>query len=83
MLALAKAAINKEALLAGMSQIDHEYSAWIQAMVLRFAETLFRLRPDLTRKGYSVVLITGIMGVYSEEYRFARQYLGKPMGRER
>lgn len=80
LLALTRAAISKEVRLAGISQNDHEYFSWTHAMVLRFAETLFRLRPDLTRKGYSVALITGIMGVYSEEYRFARQYLGKPMG---
>lgn len=56
-----------------------EQFAWYQAVILRVAETLSLVRLDLSRKGYSVSELAELMSIYTQEFRTARDLLGKPM----
>lgn len=79
LLALASAATQEQAVLAGLSPKGRETDAWFQAVILRVAEALSLIRPHLSDQGFTAEQISGIFGVYATEYRTARELLGKPM----
>lgn len=56
-----------------------EQFAWYQAAILRVAETLSLVRLDLSRRGYSTSELSGLMSIYQQEFRTARDLLGKPI----
>ncbi|KAA5679873.1 hypothetical protein F3G60_11105 [Pseudomonas aeruginosa] len=56
-----------------------EQFAWYQAVILRVAETLSHVRLGLSRKGYSTSELSELMSIYQQEFRTARDFLGKPM----
>lgn len=56
-----------------------ELFAWYQAVILRFAETLSRVRVDLSSRGYSSVELSVLMSIYQSEFCIARDLLGKPV----
>jgi hypothetical protein len=69
----------EQALLSNESPKGREYDSWMQAAILRIGETLSELLYSLNKMGVEAHCITGIMDAYREEYRFAREALGKPM----
>lgn len=79
LLALASAATQEQAVLAGLSPKGRETDAWFQAVILRVAEALSLVRPHLSDQGFTAEQISGIFGVYATEHRTARELLGKPM----
>lgn len=56
-----------------------EQFSWYQAVILRVAETLSHVRLGLSRKGYSTSELSELMSIYQQEFRTARDLLGKPM----
>ena len=56
-----------------------EQFAWYQAVILRVAETLSLVRLGLSRKGYSTSELSELMSIYQQEFRTARDLLGKPI----
>lgn len=76
---LAHAVTIEQALLSNESPEGREYDAWMQAVILRVGETLCEILHALVTLGLSAEHITGIMDAYRQEYRFAREALGKPM----
>lgn len=56
-----------------------ERFAWYQAVILRIAETLSLARLDLSKRGYTTLELFELMSIYQQEYRTARDMLGKPM----
>jgi len=56
-----------------------EHFAWYQAVILRVAETLMLVRLDLSKKGYTTAELSGLMSIYQQEFRTARDLLGKPI----
>ncbi|HBP5530671.1 hypothetical protein I5I61_22610 [Pseudomonas nitroreducens] len=56
-----------------------EQFAWYQAVILRVAETLSHVRLGLSRKGYSTSELSVLMSIYQQEFRTARDLLGKPI----
>lgn len=56
-----------------------ERFAWYQAVILRIAETLSLARLDLSKRGYTTSELSELMSIYQQEYRTARDMLGKPM----
>lgn len=76
---LANAVTMEQALLAGDSPEGREYDTWMQAVILRIGETLSEILHALNTLGIEEGHVTGIMDAYREEYRFAREALGKPM----
>jgi hypothetical protein len=69
----------EQALLSNESPEGRDYDTWMQAAILRIGETLSELLHSLTKMGVEAHCITGIMDAYRQEYRFAREALGKPM----
>ena len=76
---LAHAVTVEQALLAGVSPEGRDYDSWIQAVILRIGETLSEILYALNKLGLEAIHIMGIMDAYRQEYRFAREALGKPM----
>jgi len=76
---LAHAVTVEQALLAGESPDGREFDTWMQAAILRLGETLSEILHLLETLGLEERHIRGIMDAYREEYRFAREALGKPM----
>ena len=76
---LAHAVTIEQALLSNVSPEGREYDAWMQAVILRVGETLCEILHALVTLDLSAEHITGIMDAYRQEYRFAREALGKPM----
>lgn len=76
---LAHAVTVEQALLAGESPEGRDYDSWIQAVILRIGETLSEILYALNKLGVESTHILGIMDAYRQEYRFAREALGKPM----
>jgi len=68
-----------ETLLSKETPEGREYDTWMQAVILRIGETLSEISHALVKLGLSSDNITGIMDAYRQEYRFAREALGKPM----
>lgn len=56
-----------------------EHFAWYQAVILRVAETLTLVRLDLSKKGYTTAELSELMSIYQQEFRTARDLLGKPI----
>lgn len=56
-----------------------EQFAWYQAVILRVAETLTLVRLDLSKKGYTTAELYELMSIYQQEFRTARDLLGKPI----
>lgn len=56
-----------------------EQFAWYQAVILRVAEALSRVRLGLSSKGYSISELSELMSIYQKEFRTARDLLGKPI----
>lgn len=56
-----------------------EQFAWYQAVILRVAETLSLVRLDLSSKGYVTSELSQLMSIYQQEFRTARDLLGKPI----
>ncbi|MNG41490.1 hypothetical protein D3C84_1307040 [compost metagenome] len=56
-----------------------EQFTWYQAAILRVAEALSLVRLDLSRRGYSTSELSGLMSIYQQEFRTARDLLGKPI----
>lgn len=56
-----------------------EQFAWYQAVILRVAETLTLVRLDLSKKGYTTAELSELMSIYQQEFRTARDLLGKPI----
>ena len=79
LLSLANAVTFEQAILAGVKPEGHDEDAWLQAAILRVAETLAVLLHALITLGIAAEHITAIMDAYKEEYRHARQALGKPI----
>jgi hypothetical protein len=76
---LAHTVIVEQALLSNEPHEGREYETWMQAVILRIGETLSELLYALNKIGIEASHITGIMDAYGQEYRFAREALGKPM----
>lgn len=77
---LAHAVTVEQALLAEESPEGRDYDTWMQAVILRIGESLSELLYALIKLGVEPCHIRGIMDAYRQEYRFAREALGKPMG---
>jgi hypothetical protein len=78
---LAHAVTVEQALLSQVPLEGHEYDIWVQAVILRIGETLSEILYTLKKLGVEASHIMGIMDAYRQEYRFAREALGKPMAR--
>ncbi len=76
---LANAVTVEQALLSNESPEGRDYDTWMQAAILRIGETLSELLYSLNKMGVEAGCIMGIMDAYRQEYRFAREALGKPM----
>ncbi|WP_256898780.1 hypothetical protein [Pseudomonas syringae] len=76
---LANAVTVEQALLAGESAEGRDYDTWMQAVILRIGETLTETLYALNTLGVEATHIVGIMDAYRQEYRIAREALGKPM----
>lgn len=76
---LANAVTVEQALLAGESAEGRDYDTWMQAVILRIGETLTETLFALNTLGVEATHIVGIMDAYRQEYRIAREALGKPM----
>jgi hypothetical protein len=76
---LANAVTVEQALLAGESPEGRDYDTWMQAVILRIGETLTETLYALNTLGVEATHIVGIMDAYRQEYRIAREALGKPM----
>ncbi|XLY86437.1 hypothetical protein ACK8QS_12730 [Ectopseudomonas mendocina] len=58
---------------------DMEQFAWYQAVILRVAETLSLVRLGLSSKGYLTSELSELMSIYQQEFRTARDLMGKPL----
>jgi len=76
---LAHAVTIEQALLSNESPEGRGYDVWMQAVILRVGETLSEILHALVTLGLGADHITGIMDAYRQEYRLAREALGKPM----
>ncbi|KFE52414.1 hypothetical protein [Pseudomonas syringae] len=76
---LAHAVTIEQALLSNESPEGRGYDAWMQAVILRVGETLSEILHALVALGLGTDHITGVMDAYRQEYRLAREALGKPM----
>lgn len=76
---LAHAVTLEQALLNKVSPEGREYDIWMQAVILRVGETLSEILHALDTLGLGAEHIMGIMDAYRQEYRFAREALGKPL----
>jgi len=63
----------------GMAALDESASYFSQVLVLRLIETMGFVRRDLTRHGVSDELVVSVFQCFGEEYRIAREMLGKPI----
>ena len=76
---LAHAVTVEQALIAGESPEGRDYDSWMQAVILRIGETLSEILYALNKLGVEAAHIEGMMDAYRQEYRFAREALGRPM----
>ncbi len=78
-LGLSRAVAAEKLRSAGADKGGMEQFAWYQAVILRVAETLSLVRLGLSRKGYSASELSELMSIYQQEFRTARDLLGKPI----